>query len=75
MQDRYIFEDAQNGAAFLHSLAETIGLSAPLARAFVTIASAINGTDFYASGRTMDKLGMAGMTAEQINRYLQEGTL
>lgn len=75
MQDRYIFEDAQNGATFLHSLAETIGLSAPLARAFVTVASAINGSDFYATGRTMDKLGMAGMTAEQINQYLQEGTL
>ena len=75
MQDRYIFEDAQNGATFLHSLAETIGLSAPLARAFVTIASTINGTDYYASGRTMEKLGMAGMSVEQINRYLQEGTL
>ena len=75
MHDRYVFEDAQNGATFLHSLAETIGLSAPLARAFVTVASAINGTDFYAAGRTMEKLGMAGMDAEQINRYLQEGAL
>lgn len=75
MQDRYIFEDAQNGATFLSSLADTIGLSAPLARAFVTIASAINGEDYYAMGHTLDKLGMAGMTAEQINKYLYEGTL
>ena len=75
MHDRYVFEDAQNGATFLHSLAETIGLSAPLARAFVTVASAINGTDFYAAGRTMEKLGMAGMNAEQINKYLLDGAL
>lgn len=75
MQDRYIFEDAQNGATFLHSLGEAIGCPAPLARAFVTIASAINGEDYYAAGNTLDKLGMAGMTAEQINTYLQEGTL
>ena len=73
MQDRYIFEDAQNGATFLSSLADAIGLSAPLARAFVTIASAINGTDYYASGHTLDKLGMAGMDAERINQFLQEG--
>ena len=41
----------------------------------MTVASAINGTDFYAAGRTMEKLGMAGMDAEQINRYLREGAL
>lgn len=73
MQDRYIFEDAQNGASFLSSLGDAIGLPAPIARAFVTIASAINGTDYYASGRTLDKLGMAGMDAERINAFLQEG--
>lgn len=75
MQDRYIFEDAQNGATFLSSLADAIGLSAPIARAFVTIASTINDTDYYAAGHTLDKLGMDGMDAQQINTYLQEGTL
>ena len=75
MQDRYIFEDAQNGATFLSSLADAVGLSAPLARAFVTVASAINGSDYYASGRTLEKLGMSGMNAEQINQFLQEGSL
>ena len=75
MQDRYIFEDAQNGATFLSSLADAVGLSAPLARAFVTVASAINGSDYYASGRTLEKLGMSGMNAGQINQFLQEGSL
>lgn len=38
-------------------------------------ASAINGSDYYASGRTLEKLGMSGMNAEQINQFLQEGSL
>ena len=75
MQDRYIFEDAQNGASFLSSLGDLIGCPAPVARALVTVASAISGTDYYASGRTVDKLGLQGRTAEEINRFLFEGTL
>lgn len=73
MQDRYIFEDARNGATFLASLGNAIGCPAPIARALVTIASAINGEDYFGEGRTMEKLGMAGFSAEQINHFLLEG--
>ena len=75
MGDRYIFEDAQNGATFLSSLGDQIGSPAPIARALVTVASAINGTDYYGEGRTMEKMGLAGKTAEEINKFLYEGTL
>ena len=75
MQDRYIFEDAQNGATFLSSLGDQLGSPAPIARALVTVASAINGTDYYACGRTMEKMGLGGLNAEELNRFLYEGTL
>jgi hypothetical protein len=29
--------------------------------------------DFWAIGRTVDKLGLAGMTVNQINHYLDTG--
>ena len=75
MQDRYIFEDASNGAAFLSSLGDAVDSPAPLARAFVAIASAINGEDYYGQGRTLDKLRMGGLNASQINDYLNCGHL
>lgn len=74
MQDRYIFEDAQSGSAFLASLGEAVGVDTPLARAFVAIASAINGADYAATGLTMERLGMAGLDASGINKFLYEGT-
>ena len=73
MQDRYIFEDARNGASFIVSLGNAIGCPAPLAKAVLTIASAINSEGYYAEGRTLEKVGMGGFDAEQINRYLQRG--
>jgi hypothetical protein len=32
-------------------------------------------TDFYAQGRTVDKLGLSGMNAAQIGSYLHDGEL
>ena len=75
MQDRYIFEDAQNGASFLSSLGDMIGSPAPIARALVTVASAINGEDYYAEGHTVDKLGLHDLNPDQLNRFLMEGHL
>lgn len=75
MQDRYIFEDARNGATFLVSLGGQIGSPAPLASAVVTLASALNGENYQDEGRTMAKLGMAGLDAQQINQYLMDGSI
>ena len=74
MQDRYFFEDAQSGSTFLASLGEALGVDTPLARAFVAIASAINGANYAATGVTMERLGMAGLDAAGINDFLREGT-
>lgn len=73
MADRYIFEDAQSGSTFLNSVGQAVGVDTPLARAFVAIASAINGADYASTGVTMERLGMAGLDAEGINKFLYEG--
>lgn len=71
---RYIHEDAGCGDSLLLSLAKKIGLDLPVLRSFVTIASAINGLD-YASVTTLESLHIRGETPEEINRYLETGTL
>jgi len=45
----------------------------PTARALIHISSVIHDTDYWQGGRTMEKLGLAEMTVEELKRYLLEG--
>jgi opine dehydrogenase len=41
--------------------------------AMIAIANAVNETDYYQEGRTVERLGLAGMSIEEMNRYLETG--
>jgi len=73
MQHRYISEDASTGVSLMISLGEMLDVPTPLAKALVTLASAINGVDYLKEGRTVKKLGLSGLTVDELNRFLQEG--
>jgi hypothetical protein len=45
----------------------------PLTRALVEVASQAAGRDFLAEARTPRDLGIAGMTASQLRRYVETG--
>lgn len=70
---RYITEDIPIGMVLLASLGEMLGIETPTARALIHISSVIHDTDYWQAGRTIEKLGLAGMTAEELTRYLLEG--
>lgn len=70
---RYVTEDAYTGNSLLLSLAREFQIHTPVLESLIVIASALNGTDFYAEGRTLANMGLAGLTAEQINAYLEKG--
>jgi opine dehydrogenase len=70
---RYITEDIPIGMVLWASLGEVLGVPTPTARALIHISSVIHDTDYWQGGRTMEKLGLAGMTVEQLNHYLLEG--
>ena len=58
----------------LPSLARTFGIKAPVVEALLTLASLLNDNeDFYAGGLTLENLGLAGKTVEEINHYLETG--
>ncbi len=59
---RYVSEDAACGVALVVSLGEHYQVPTPLTKAFLTIASHINQTDYLAQGRTLENLGLAGLT-------------
>ncbi|MBW1802591.1 MAG: hypothetical protein JRJ85_17890 [Deltaproteobacteria bacterium] len=50
-----------------------INVPTPFTRALMTVASAINQTDYLQEGRTIEKLGLGGLTVDEINRFLAEG--
>ena len=73
MNHRYITEDAAFGQSLFLSLASQFNIIVPCSRSLVHLAGAINNTNYFSSGQTANKLGMGGMTVEQINRYLDTG--
>ncbi len=75
VHDRYVVEDAHAGNSLLASLARATGVKTPVVDGLLAIASVLNDEDFYAGGLTLENLGLAGKSADEINAYLETGTL
>jgi opine dehydrogenase len=73
--DRYIYEDTPYGTVMLSSLGKQLGVPMPVSDAINTLLGLLERTDFYAQGRTVEKLGLSGMNAEQMGSYLHDGEL
>jgi opine dehydrogenase len=67
---RYMREDIAIGLSLLSSLARKLEVDAPLANAFVSIASAVTGRDLFEEGRTLERLGHAGVSAQRLRKLL-----
>jgi opine dehydrogenase len=70
---RYITEDTPYGTVFFSSLGRLLGVPTPVADALNTLLGVLEKTDFYAEGRTVDKLGLAGRSVSEIRHFLFEG--
>ena len=70
---RYMREDVACGLAFLASVAEWAGVPCPVARGLLAVCSAIVGEDLRSTGRTLESLGLAGMTQAEMRQLLTEG--
>jgi opine dehydrogenase len=73
MQDRYVTEDIPMGAALTVSLARKAGVPTPTYECMIHLASVVNETDYYRTGRTLENLGLSHLTLEQINAYVETG--
>lgn len=72
---RYITEDASTGVSLMISLGDLFGIPTPHTKALVSLASAINQVDYLATGRTLWNLGIAKLSADQLNRFLADGEM
>jgi len=69
---RYISEDVPASLVPIASIGNMFGVRTPAMKSIIYLASIIHGVDYWASGRTVDKLGIAGMSVKDI-RFLVVG--
>ena len=69
-EHRYIVEDVAIGLVLWSSLGRTLGVPTPLTDALIDVTSAITDTDYRVSGRTLERLGLAGLDPAGLREKL-----
>jgi opine dehydrogenase len=67
---RYIVEDVAIGLVLWSSLGRALGVPTPLTDALVDLTTGITGVDYESEGRTLERLGLAGLDAAAIRRRI-----
>lgn len=70
---RYMTEDIPIGCHVFHELGKKFGVKTPVVDAMINMANAMLDRDFYAEGLTLEDLGIAHMTKEEMLDYLNNG--
>jgi opine dehydrogenase len=70
---RYITEDTELGLAFLASAARYAGVDAPVAHGLLAIVGGFLGRDLRQGPRTLEALGLAGLSPDALRRRLHDG--
>jgi len=73
MKARYISEDVPCGLVPISSLGHQFDVPTPIIDAVIALASAMNQKDYRKEGLSLEELGIAGLTKEELARVLQEG--
>jgi len=73
LQFRYITEDVPYALVLIADVARVAGVRTPVIDGLVALASALNGTDYRASGRTLARLGLGGLDRDALLKLVSEG--
>ena len=66
LNHRSILEDVPMSLVPMASIGEMLGVQVPTIRAMIHLASTVHGRDFWKEGRTVDHLGLKGMSVKDI---------
>lgn len=72
---RYIFEEVPMSLVPIASLGDHYGVSVRAMDSIIRLACIIHRTDYWRKGRTLDKLGIGGLSVSELTRYVNEGVL
>jgi opine dehydrogenase len=73
LNHRYITEDVPMSLVPLASLGEQLGVPVTAMKAIIHLASLAHGRNYWVEGRTVEKLGLAGLSVREIRRVVDEG--
>jgi opine dehydrogenase len=73
LNHRYIFEDVPMSLVPIASFASRYGVSVRGMESFIRLACIMHRTDYWRRGRTLDKLGIGGLSVSELTRYVNEG--
>lgn len=73
IRHRFITEDVPMSAMVVHHFGKLAGIPTPLIDAFATIAGAMVGQDFFASGTTLADIGLGNVAATDLRKVLECG--
>ncbi|MCK9443304.1 MAG: NAD/NADP octopine/nopaline dehydrogenase family protein [Tissierellaceae bacterium] len=73
LQIRYIFEDVPYSLIPMASIAKELGIKTPAITTVINIAALMTGKDFYEDGRTIERLGLKGLTINQMHDLARNG--
>ena len=73
MNGRYVTEDVPYGLVPAAQLARKFDVDIPIIDAAIKLASVINQADYYKEGRSLEELGIADLSKEELAEILQEG--
>jgi opine dehydrogenase len=75
LHHRYVDEDVPMSLVPLASLGEMLKVETPTIRAIIHLASIMRGVDFWEKGRTVENLGIKGMTIKEIRLLAVTGEI
>lgn len=70
---RYLTEDLPYGLVPISGLAEKAGIPVPHIDGLITLCSTFNGEDYREKGRSLQKLGLADKSLDEIVQFVLEG--
>ena len=73
LSNRYVTEDIPIGLVCWSQLGEALGVPTPLMNATIEIGRAVSGVDYRATGRTLARCGIDGMSADDLREYAMTG--
>ena len=72
---RYLTEDIPVALVCWASIGDLAGVDTPIMDAVITLIGVAHDTDWFANGRSAEKLGHTGKSVEQIQRYVKTGKI
>lgn len=70
LRQRFLTEDVPCGAVPVADLGRQVGVATPVTSACIVLADALLGTSWQREGRTMERVGLAGLDPDEVRRRL-----